>query len=162
MDIGGHAFSYVLADEVLELIDHIRGAASGQITMADEVTNTATRNRYIVSSLIEEAITSSQLEGAATSRNVAKEMLTSGRSPRTRDERMIVNNFRAMQQVREWRELEITPARVCELHRLVTEDTLDRPHTAACSSAVNIVVRLQPAEWYPAPDLADQLHAPED
>lgn len=153
-DVDDQPFTYVLADEVLQLVDHIRGAASGQITIGDEVTNTSTRNQYIVSSLIEEAITSSQLEGAATSRNVAKDMLTSGRSPRTRDERMILNNYAAMQQVREWRDLEMTPARVCELHRIMTDGTLDRPEMAG---------RLQPpaddrvAVWSPQ---GERLHEP--
>jgi len=153
-DVDGDPFSYVLSDEVLQQIDHIRGAASGQITIGDEVTSPASRNRYIVSSLIEEAITSSQLEGAATSRNVAKDMLTSGRPPRTRDERMILNNYAAMQQVRQWRHLDVTPERVCELHRIVTDGTLDHPDAAG---------RIQTADddrvavWSPQ---GDQLHAP--
>ncbi|AIY19852.1 Fic family protein [Pimelobacter simplex] len=154
VDEHGHAFSYVLADEVLQLIDHIRGAASGEITIADEVTHTGSRNRYIVSSLIEEAITSSQLEGAATSRMVAKEMLTSGRSPRTRDERMIVNNFRAMQQVREWRSDDITPDRIRELHRIVTDGTLDDP---AAAGRLQVPDEDRVAVWSPQGEL---LHSP--
>lgn len=154
VDEHGHAFSYVLADEVLQLIDHIRGSASGEITIGDELTNAGSRNRYIVSSLIEEAITSSQLEGAATSRVVAKEMLTSGRSPRTRDERMIVNNYRAMQQVQEWRDEAITPDRVREIHRIVTEGTLDDPAAAGRLQAPDDD---RVAVWSPQGDL---LHSP--
>ena len=61
------------------------------------------RERYVISSLIEEAITSSQLEGAMTTREVAKDLLRSGRKPRTKDERMILNNYRGMLRVREVR-----------------------------------------------------------
>lgn len=153
-DIDGNSFSYVLADEVLQLVDHIRGAASGQITIGDEVTNSSTRNQYIVSSLIEEAITSSQLEGAATSRRVAKDMLTSGRSPRTRDERMILNNYAAMQQVRQWRDLDITPERVCELHRIVTDGTLDR---ADMAGRLQATTDDRVAVWSPQ---GERLHEP--
>ena len=46
-----------------------------------------TRDRYMLNSLIEEAITSSQLEGAATTREVAKEMIRTKRKPVTLDER---------------------------------------------------------------------------
>jgi len=88
------------------------------------------RNRYLVSSLIEEAISSSQLEGASTSRVIAKEMIRSGRPPRDRSERMISNNFRAMNLVREWRSDPLTPERVLQLHRVVTDQTLDDPTTA--------------------------------
>lgn len=123
-------FSYVLADEVLEAVDHITRTASGQIGVADDITNPATRNRYVVSSLIEEAITSSQLEGATTSRRVAKDLLKSGRTPRDRSERMILNNYRAMQHVGENRHERITPERIHELHRMVTEGTLETPHSA--------------------------------
>ncbi len=76
-------------------------------------------------SLIEEAITSSQLEGAVTTRQVAKEMLRSGRPPRDRSEQMILNNYRAMQHIRERLDEELTPALVMDLHRIVTEQTLD-------------------------------------
>ncbi len=57
--------------------------------------------RFLVNSLMEEAIRSSQLEGATTSRRVAKEMLRTGREPRDRGERMIANNYRALQFMRE-------------------------------------------------------------
>ena len=50
---------------------------------------------------MEEAIRSSQLEGATTSRRVAKELLRSGRAPKDRSERMIANNYRALQFMRE-------------------------------------------------------------
>ena len=67
--------------------------------MPDPIANPQTRDRYIVSSLIQEAITSSQLEGAATTREVAKEMIRSGRTPRDKSERMILNNYRTMQEI---------------------------------------------------------------
>lgn len=59
------------------------------------------RLRFIVNSLMEEAIRSSQLEGATTPRVVAKELLRSGRGPRDHSERMIVNNYRTIQYVKE-------------------------------------------------------------
>ena len=58
-------------------------------------TDEQARHHYLVSSLMEEAIRSSQLEGATTSRRVAKELLRTGRAPRDRSERMILNNYRA-------------------------------------------------------------------
>lgn len=52
-------------------------------------------------------------------------MLRTGRRPRTRDERMILNNYNAMLHVSEIRKEELTPALICDLHRIVTEGTLD-------------------------------------
>jgi Fic family protein len=129
-DADGRPFTYALPDTVLRASDEISRRASGQILMSEQVTNPATRDRYIVSSLVEEAITSSQLEGAATSRQVAKEMIRSGRPPRDKSERMILNNYNAMRFVGSIRDRELTPELLCEVHRIVTEETLDNPTEA--------------------------------
>lgn len=94
------------------------------------VTTRSTRDRYLLSSLMEEAITSSQMEGAATTPDVAKAMIRSRRPPRDRSERMILNNFLTMQRIRELREQPLTPELVLDLHRLVCADTLDDPADA--------------------------------
>jgi len=127
VDTNGKPFTYALPDEALRGIEAVNRDASGQIAITEQVTNPATRDRYLVSSLIEEAITSSQLEGAATTRQVAKDMIRSGRPPQTRDERMILNNYRAMRRIGELRRERLSPELIYEIHRMVTEDTLDDP-----------------------------------
>ncbi|HWN70618.1 MAG TPA: hypothetical protein VNM90_23420, partial [Haliangium sp.] len=82
-DVDGRRFRFGMPDSVLRLVHSIDRDAAGRIEAPDDITNRATRDKYIVSSLIEEAITSSQLEGASTTRRVATEMLESGRKPRT-------------------------------------------------------------------------------
>jgi len=118
-------FRYSLPDLVLKLLHQVDRDASTRIQAAEQITNPQTRDTYIISSLIEEAITSSQLEGASTTRKVAKEMLREGRKPRTRSEQMIVNNYRAMQFIREIAEEEMTPSIIFELHRILVNQTLD-------------------------------------
>jgi Fic family protein len=113
-----------MVDPVLERLSRIDREASGQIALPEQVTSRETRDRYIVNSLIEEAITSSQLEGAATTREVAKEMLRTGRNPVNRSERMILNNFQAIQYIREIKGESLTPALVIDLHRRITAGTL--------------------------------------
>jgi Fic family protein len=61
---------------------------------------------------------------------VAKAMIRSRRPPRDRSERMILNNFLTMQRIRELREQPLTPELVLDLHRLVSEDTLNDPDDA--------------------------------
>lgn len=128
--IDGKNFSYALPDEVLRLLDEVTQRASGQIAAPEPVTNSATKDRYVISSLIEEAITSSQLEGASTSRKQAKEMIRHNRTPKTRSEQMIMNNYIAMQHVSEHRDDEFTPEAICQLHEIVTYNTLDKPECA--------------------------------
>jgi Fic family protein len=126
----GRQFGYTLPDEVLRGIENVDKYTSGRIGVPEPVTHDAPdRTRYVINSLIEEAITSSQLEGANTTHEVAKDMLRTGRQPRTRDERMILNNYRAMHRVGEIRHQSLTPALICDIHRIVTEGTLDDPNS---------------------------------
>lgn len=130
VDQNGVPFVYAFPDEVLRQTDYIASYAKGQIRLSEQVTDPATRDRYLVSQLIEEAITSSQLEGASTSRQVAREMIRSGRQPRDRSETMILNNFHAMQRIGEVRHEKLSIDLICEIHRIVTEGTLDNPDAA--------------------------------
>lgn len=114
-----------MPDPVLRALHEIDSQAAGSVTMPGALVSSEDRDRYLVSSLIEEAITSSQLEGAATTREVAKEMLRSGRSPQDRNERMILNNFYVMQRIRELRNEPLTPELIFSLHKIATEGTLD-------------------------------------
>ncbi|WP_194948869.1 Fic family protein [Actinomyces trachealis] len=126
----GTSLTYNLPDPLLRLIDDVSARARGQVQLPEPIANSTTRNTYLVRSLIEEAITSSQLEGASTSRVRAKEMLREGRAPRDRSEKMIVNNYRAMQRIVALKTEALTPALVCEIHRIVTAGTLDNPADA--------------------------------
>ena len=119
-----------MPDPVLRLLHAIDQLAAGNVGMGSPMVSGEDRNRYLVSSLIEEAITSSQLEGAATTRKEAKAMLRSGRQPRDKSERMILNNYYAMESIRDLRGVDLTPERVFDLHRIVTEGTLDNSDAA--------------------------------
>ncbi len=102
----------------------------GQIGMPDPIINPHTRDQYLVRSLIREAITSSQLEGAATTRNVAEEMLRSGRKPKDRGEQMILNNYMTMQKIGQWKDEDLTADLVFRIHRMVTQHALDNPEAS--------------------------------
>lgn len=55
-------FQFLLAVPILEILHQIDLHAGGRIEMLEPITNPDTKDRYYVSSLIEESITSSQLE----------------------------------------------------------------------------------------------------
>ena len=166
-DERGLPFTYALTDNILRSIEEVNRRLSGTIGIGERVANAANRNSYLISSLMEEAITSSQLEGAATTRAVAKEMLRTGRAPANRDERMIRNNYAAMLRVGDFRDELITPDRICEIQRIVTEGTLRDPaaagrfqqpgeqRVAVCDEFGSVLYAPPPAEQI-AP-LVDQL-----
>lgn len=129
-DAAGRHFRYSQPDAILRSLRHVDQRCSGEIAMPEVVTaDDQARQHYLVNSLMEEAIRSSQLEGATTSRAVAKDLLRSGREPQDRSERMILNNYRALQYMREVG-LSLDPETVLQLHRVLTEGTLDDPSAA--------------------------------
>lgn len=136
-DKTGKPFRFSVPELVLEELHQIDLGAGGLVSLPEPITNPQTRDRYLVSSLMEEAITSSQLEGAVTTREVAKEMIRSGRKPRDTSEQMILNNFVTMQRIRALRSSPLTPELVFEIHRLVTEKTLEDPTAAGRSRRVD-------------------------
>ena len=127
LDTAGQPFRFSNVDRVQELAHQVDQRAGGYILAGDETgIGPRGRARYIVSSLIEEAITSSQLEGASTTRRVAREMLHSGRPPRDRSERMILNNFTVLEAVSDLVSADrpLMPDDVLNWHRIVTGGTL--------------------------------------
>ena len=130
LDMEGKPFTYALPDEALKAIEEVNKYLSGHIAMAERVATSANRDDYLMNSLMEEAITSSQLEGAATTQAVAKEMIRSGRPPSTKDERMIYNNYAAMRRIRDLRGQPLTIDLLHELHQIVTDQAIDNPEAA--------------------------------
>lgn len=126
-DRAGKSFFLGTPTRVNQLLYDVSISTAGRIGTAERVLGDAQRDRYLLSSLREEAISSSLLEGAATTRREAKEMLRTQRPPRTRGERMVANNFAAMQWIREHVRQNITPEAILELHAIVTAGTLDDP-----------------------------------
>lgn len=124
-DLNGAPFQYALPNPALEMLHRIDRNAGGNIQGSDQVTNPATRDSYLFKSVVEEAISSSQLEGASTTRLVAKSMIQEGRAPQNRSERMILNNYEGMRYVRQLKDQPLTPAVVLELQRILTDGTLD-------------------------------------
>jgi Fic family protein len=130
-DPQGENFVYAVPDLIFQALHYVDQRCSGEIAMGDVVTaDEQARQHYLVNSLMEEAIRSSQLEGATTSRQAAKALLRSGRKPKDRSERMILNNYRALQFMREGIGDTLTPEAVVELQRILTEGTLDNPDAA--------------------------------
>ena len=160
-DARGRPFTCMLPDRVQEALHRIDSGAGGRIGVTEAVTNPATRDRFVVDSLIREAITSSRLEGASTTRAAAAKMIRAGRRPRNRSERMILNNYRAMREVREMKDQPLTVEAVLALHRVVTDGTLDDPAAAGrlqlptedrvevCDAGGNVLHRPPPAEQLP-------------
>ncbi len=131
-DISGKPFSYWLPDrahETLHLVDrqggNVLAADTGEPDVFEQM-----RDRVLIDSLMEEAIATSQIEGAVTTRKVAKELLRTGRTPKNRSERMIVNGYRTIRLIRERLGQPLTLQLLHEIQESMTRDTLEHPDDA--------------------------------
>ncbi len=124
-DKNNQFFTYWIPDSLHRKISEVDKWSGGQI-ITDHPFSLPSRETYIISSLMDEAIASSQLEGASTEYRVAKEMLRSGRKPNDKNEQMIFNNWKAMQYIRENIKTIFSMERICELQSILIQDTLDR------------------------------------
>lgn len=127
LDKKKESFLFAVPELILETLHRIDFELGGVSAVSEPIANPHTRDRYAVSSLMEEAITSSQLEGAVTTRDVARELIRTGRKPRDISERMILNNFITMGAIRKMKDSRLSPELVFETHRMVTRETLDDP-----------------------------------
>lgn len=123
----GYPFSLVHAAPVrqgLHEIDQKLGLAGPRSQVRDLVEGHG-RKHLLANSIVEEAIRSSQLEGASTTRRVAREMIRRGRQPKTHGERMILNNYQAMERIGEMARRRLGTDDVFELHRILMDGTRD-------------------------------------
>lgn len=130
-DSNGEKFGYWMPDGVLKECHFIDQQAGGS-TLVNDLTavHSDEKRKYMIRSLVEEAIASSQIEGAATTRIIAKEMLTTGRKPKDRSEQMIYNNYLSMQMIKQRLKEPLSADLIQDLHAQMTRETLDDPSWA--------------------------------
>lgn len=123
---GNYSFTYVITDymqRALHQFDlHIGGNLSSNIGIAE-----TDKTKFVISSIMEEAISSSQMEGANTTRKKAKEMIQKEQKPKTRSEQMIMNNFITMKHIVQHKNETITPENILYIHKLISNRTLTDP-----------------------------------
>ena len=79
---------------------------------------------YLINSIMEEAIASSQMEGASTTRKVAKDMLRKQLKPKNKGQQMIYNNYVTIQYLVENQSKDFSVEQLKEIQRLITHNTL--------------------------------------
>lgn len=117
------------AQKTLHTVDRQGGGTLGG-KVDEPATLNQMRDRILIDSLMEEAIATSQIEGAVTTRRVAKDMLRSGRKPRDRSEKMIVHGYRTVGLLRDRLDRPLTIDLLHEIQESMTRDTLDAPRHA--------------------------------
>ena len=122
--IGGLSMTYNIPDRFLEPLHKIDLALSSDMIPIEGFDNKR-KVTLSVSSMMEESIASSQMEGAVSTTKEAKKMLRNNTPPKNTSEKMILNNYRAMEFIRSNLDRELSSELIRELHGIITEDTLE-------------------------------------
>jgi len=154
-DKNNQFFTYWIPDCLHRDISEVDKWSGGRI-ITDQP-SLPTKERFIINSLMDEAIASSQLEGASTEYRVAKEMLVSGRKPQDKNEQMIFNNWKAMQYIRENAQKKFSMDKLFELQAILTQDTLEHPEDSGKLRKRDDVVVYYKNEVVYIPPKADTL-----
>lgn len=111
--------TFMLTRRIHTAISHVdRHATTAALEWMGSKIGEGSHFEYLLNDLIEdEAISSSQLEGAATTTLIAKEMLKRKRKPRTPDEKMILGNFKMMKFAWDNRNKPLSVALILAMHR---------------------------------------------
>jgi len=122
----GKFFSWLKLFYFEEFFHELDMNTGGELFAGQGEINKANKQKLIIRGIMDEAIASSQLEGAATSRKAAKKLLREGRRPANKSEQMIVNSYLSMKAIEdEYKDKEMSLDLILALHALITKDTAD-------------------------------------
>jgi len=117
-------FSLFLTNKMQEYLHNFDMNFGGTIASSDILLD-KNKQYYLLSSIMEEAIASSQMEGASTTRKVAKEMLRKQSKPKDKSQQMILNNYNTIRYLSEHKNDNLSPELLLTIHKQITEKTLD-------------------------------------
>ena len=126
-DDKGNAFRFWLPSSALGYLHEIDKNAGGMIVTENPSIYSPEKKMYLMRSIVEEAIASSQIEGAVTTRQVAKEMLRTERKPKDRSEQMVYNNYLTISKIKSLIDQPLSAELIKDLQGSMTRDTLDNP-----------------------------------
>jgi Fic family protein len=117
-DKNEHSFSFCIPDSLQAKLYKIYNFSRQGI-----VPHNSLKQNFLISSLImEEAISSSQLEGAIVTRRIAKDMLTQERPPKSEDEQMILNNYMLMKELKRVKNENLSIDIILSFHKIATKN----------------------------------------
>ncbi len=124
LSFAGKSFSLKETNSMQRMLHEFDLNFGGTLISLDSIP-TKRREYYILSSIAEEAIASSKMEGAVTTREKAKEIIRTQAKPKDKSQRMIVNNYETIEYLRANRNSVLSKEFILEIHRRITEGTLE-------------------------------------
>lgn len=121
---GKYTFHFTITGKMQALLHEFDMNFGGSIG-AKSIIPAKDSTQYLISSIMEEAIASSQMEGASTTRQVAKDMLRKQTKPINKSQQMILNNYNTIRHLVENKDMAFSVDALKEIHRFISGKTLD-------------------------------------
>jgi Fic family protein len=149
----GTTFSWVRLDYTDRLLNKFDLLLGGHLMSDRAKLSPSDTQRYLARGILEEAIASSQLEGAIVTRKAAREMIAENRKPTTKDQWMILNNYEMMQKLTVlYKDIPLSRELLFEMHRILAKNTMaDEEIGRLRRDDEDIVVRSDDTIYYRPP-----------
>ena len=121
---GNYKFYFTITKNMLALLHNFDMNFGGNLGTKG-IIPTTDKNYYLINSIMEEAIASSQMEGASTTRRIAKDMLRKKLKPTNKSQQMIVNNYETISRISRDKLSDFSMERLLDIHRSIANKTLD-------------------------------------
>lgn len=162
LDEHGQAFWFCRLDAI-DRATHQLDRQDATRAMIEAIGDAGIRTQYRIDQIIEEAISSSLIEGARLStRAEAKAMIRDERPPASQGERMVLNNYLAMTRLLELYDRDLSLDDLLEIHAILGADALDSPNAEGRLRTARDNVRVEDATtgetWF-VPPPARELRA---
>ena len=123
---GNYSFHFTITKHMLALLHSFDMDLGGSMGTQSVIPN-SDKDYYLVNSIMEEAIASSKMEGASTTRKIAKDMLRKSLKPVNKSQQMIVNNYQTIKKISQNKDTDFTPDELLAIHQSISNMTLDNP-----------------------------------
>ena len=152
-DEHGKGFWFVNTKPLQAKLHHIDGR--GKDSLSSQVRREI-EDELVLDSIIDEAWASTIIEGAFTTHKRAQELVRRNLAPKNKNELMMKNNHLAMIHIMEHRDADFSIDFILELHRIITQNTLDDPEYAGkfrnddvyiLDKAGNVIFKPMPAQF---------------
>ena len=136
---GKYTFSYRITEsmqKILHQFDRFWIPVPKLIGMASD----KTKQIYLLNSVMEESIASSQMEGASTTRRIAKDMLRMQKNPKDKSQQMIFNNYQTTRYLSEHKDELLSKGLILDIHKHISEKTLASAADVGCFRRTDDIV----------------------
>lgn len=122
VDINESLLFFNITEETQQYIDKIEEAGRDKI---DQIIPEEIKDDALIDSLIDEAFSSSVIEGAYSTRKRAHDMISKNQTPRNKSEKMILNNYQALEFSLDKIDEDLTHETIHRIWEILTEETLE-------------------------------------